>query len=40
MPMGDMSVTLGYANVTGTADETTGVAVSYGVGGGTLKSGL
>ena len=40
MPMGDMSVTLGYANVTGTADETTaGVAVSYGVGGGTLKVG-
>ena len=40
MPMGDMSVTLGYANVTGTADETTaGVAVSYGLGGGTLKVG-
>lgn len=40
MPMGDMTVTLGYANVTGTADETTaGVAVSYGLGGGTLKLG-
>jgi len=40
MPMGDMSLTLGYANVTGTADETTaGVAVSYGLGGGTLKVG-
>jgi hypothetical protein len=40
MPMGDMSITLGYANVTGTADETTaGVAVSYGLGGGTLKVG-
>jgi hypothetical protein len=40
MPMGDLSLTLGYANVTGTADETTaGVAVSYGLGGGTLKLG-
>jgi hypothetical protein len=40
MPMGDLSLTLGYANVTGTADETTaGVAVSYALGGGTLKLG-
>ena len=40
MPMGDASVTLGYANVTGTADETTaGVAVTYGLGGGTLSVG-
>jgi len=40
MPMGDMTVTLGYANVTGTADETTaGASVSYALGGGTLSLG-
>jgi hypothetical protein len=40
MPMGDMSVTLGYANVTGTADETTaGGNISYAIGGGTFKLG-
>ena len=40
MPMGDMTVTLGYANVTGTADETTaGASVSYALGGGTLTLG-
>lgn len=40
MPMGDLSMTLGYANVTGTADETTaGASISYAIGGGTLKVG-
>ncbi len=40
LPMGDASITAGYANIDGTADETTtGVAVSYPVGGGTLTLG-
>ena len=40
LPMGDASITAGYANIDGTADETTtGVAVSYPLGGGTLTLG-
>ena len=40
MPMGPMTIGLGYANIDGTADETTsGISVAYGVAGGTLSLG-
>ena len=40
MPMGPMTIGIGYANIDGTADETTnGVSIAYGVAGGTLSLG-
>jgi hypothetical protein len=40
MPMGPMTIGVGYANIDGTADETTsGVSIAYGVAGGTLSLG-
>lgn len=40
LPMGPMTVAVGYSNIDGTADETSnGISVSYGIAGGTLKLG-
>ena len=40
LPMGPMTVAVGYSNIDGTADETSnGVSISYGVAGGTLELG-
>ena len=40
LPMGPMTVAVGYSNIDGTADETSnGVSISYGVAGGTLSLG-
>ena len=40
LPMGPMTVAVGYSNIDGTADETSnGISVSYGIAGGTLSLG-
>jgi hypothetical protein len=40
LPMGPMTVAVGYSNIDGTADETSnGISVSYGIAGGTLELG-
>jgi len=40
LPMGPMTIAVGYSNIDGTADETSnGVSVSYGIAGGTLELG-
>jgi len=40
LPMGPMTVAVGYSNIDGTADETSnGVSIAYGVAGGTLSLG-
>ena len=40
LPMGPMTVAVGYSNIDGTADETSnGVSIAYGIAGGTLSLG-
>ena len=40
LPMGPMTVAVGYSNIDGTADETSnGISIAYGVAGGTLSLG-